>query len=175
MRWAPEGRLNTLNQRAERRDRQQLASEQAPTSWFQRERFGCLMASCCVLREQASELSQARAGVEKLRNLGTDWNLAYGFSYECKGRNDVNSTYNIVPLRLVSTLCLGSGPWGGLKRPTKGPPALPGHFGRLLEVNYFTRPDPASRKRAGITPRDIVQRFKLGGRTPRYERISGVS
>ena len=46
------------------------------------------------------------------------------------------------------------------------------HFGRLLEVNYFTRPDPASRKRAGITPRDIAQRFKLGGRTPRYERIS---
>ena len=50
------------------------------------------------MREQASELSQARAGVEKLRNLGTDWNLAYGFSYESKGRNEVNSTYNIVPL-----------------------------------------------------------------------------
>ena len=127
--------------------------------------------------ERAGEraLSEARAGVEQLRNLGTDWNLAYGFSYECKGRNDVNSTYNIVPLRLVSTLCLGSGPWGGLKRPTKGPPALPGHFWRLLEDEHFTRPIPVSRKRAGITPRDPAQQFKVGGRTPRYERISVVS
>ena len=76
------------------------------------------------------------------------------------------------PCAVLRATLVGSGPWGGLKRPTKRPPALPGHFGRLHEDEHFTRTDPVSRKRAGITPRDPAQQFELGGRTPRYERIS---